>query len=61
MLQRNQLSVPIFVRRGPNGDVLVQAGRDEQMALFVVDSQLKPSCDFMSMRKPSVYSCTCNE
>ena len=45
----------------PNGDVLVQAGRDEQLALFVVDPQLKPSCDFMSMRKPGVYSCTCNK
>ena len=45
----------------PNGDVLVQAGKDELMAVFVVDSQLKPSCDFMSLRKPNVYSCTCNE
>ncbi|CAI8028382.1 Hydrolase in pqqF 5'region [Geodia barretti] len=45
----------------PNGDVLVQAGRDEQMALFFVDPNLKPSCDFMSMRKPSVYSCTCTQ
>ena len=45
----------------PNGDVLVQAGRDEQMALFVVDPHLKPSCDFMSRRNPSVYSCTCKK
>jgi predicted amidohydrolase len=45
----------------PNGEVLVQAGRDEQMALFFVDPQLKPSCDFMSMRKPDVYSCTCHK
>jgi predicted amidohydrolase len=49
------------VSSDPNGDVLVQAGRDEQMALFVVDPHLKPSCDFISMRKPSVYSCTCSE
>ena len=49
------------VSSDPNGDVLVQAGKDEQMALFVVDPQLKPSCDFISMRKPSIYSCMCDK
>ena len=49
------------VSSDPNGDVLVQAGRDEQLALFVVDSQLKPSCDYMSMRQPNVYECTCSK
>ena len=44
------------VSSDPNGDVLVRTGRGEQMALFEVDSQLKPSCNFISMRKPSVYS-----
>ena len=44
------------VSSDPNGDVLARTGRDEQMALFEVDSQLKPSCNFISMRKPNVYS-----
>ena len=38
-----------------NGDIMVQAGAEEQLELFTVNPLSKPACNFISMRRPDVY------